>query len=491
MIVIVRLAVCASLLFVLACPSETEPPVLPHFDPPSGTNLDSPTVSIINLDDVPEICASSDGSTPSVGTCANPLSTNRSVTVGCGFTVINIAWGDGQTDTANYLYEGEGCETSGPVTLWANDELVRAFAPIKDEIQCRMNNCENPVGTGNWTANCDVGTVSWNVTLSGTRVDSLFTWTGCQGTTTIDVHDYATDPWHQDESATIPMDITLVLDGTIAQDVSFGGDGSEFGTISIGGDFEGMVQSQIVIEDSARAGGGFAAGCSVDPLNDEICAPSNAMVLYDFPDWNCRGNICPEPGDTPPELDEDGDGVDDSVDNCPDVSNPLQEDSDEDGIGDACDEDPAFSLIQFKSGTRCLRVSGGQVESLEGCDPADTSQRWFAFDSDGHWGFRSLVDKGCLSQSGGAVGPWDLITEPCEEGRAEQQWDLELYDQGGLDPAWPTRMHNVADDFCAYTDFSNNVYGTWGNCNLAGTEDGRKVGVYAAGNFSSTPIQGG
>jgi hypothetical protein len=488
MIVIVRLALCASLLFVLACPSATEPPVLPHFDPASGTNLGTPTVNVINLDDVDEVCFTSDGTDAAL--CANPLTSDRAITVGCGFTVVNIAWGDGQTDTANYLFEGEGCETSGPVTLWANDELVRAFAPIKDEIQCRMNNCDNPIGTGNWTADCDVGTVSWDVSLSGTRVDSLFTWTGCQGTTTIDVHDYVTDPWHQDESATIPMDITLVLDGTIAQDVSFGGDGSEFGTISIGGDFTGTVQSQIIIEDSARGGGGFAAACSVDPLDDEICAPSNAMVLYDFPDWSCHGNICPEPGDRPPEVDEDGDGVDDSVDNCPDVSNPLQEDSDGDGVGDACDEDPAFSLIQFKSGTRCLRVSGGDVESLEACDPADTSQRWFAFDSDGHWGFRSLVDKGCLSQSGNAVGPWDLITEPCEEGRAEQQWDLELYDQGGLDPAWPTRMHNVADDFCAYTDFTNNVFGTWGNCTLAGSEDSRKLGVYAAGNFSTTPLQG-
>jgi len=41
---------------------------------------------------------------------------------------------------------------------------------------------------------------------------------------------------------------------------------------------------------------------------------------------------------TPPG-DEDGDGINDDVDNCSEVDNPDQEDADEDGIGDACDCD--------------------------------------------------------------------------------------------------------------------------------------------------------
>ena len=37
------------------------------------------------------------------------------------------------------------------------------------------------------------------------------------------------------------------------------------------------------------------------------------------------------------EPDADGDGVPDSLDNCPGIFNPSQRDSDGDGIGDVCD----------------------------------------------------------------------------------------------------------------------------------------------------------
>ena len=45
-------------------------------------------------------------------------------------------------------------------------------------------------------------------------------------------------------------------------------------------------------------------------------------------------------GPTPTPVDSDGDGVEDSTDNCPTTPNPLQIDSDDDGMGDDCDSTP-------------------------------------------------------------------------------------------------------------------------------------------------------
>ena len=42
--------------------------------------------------------------------------------------------------------------------------------------------------------------------------------------------------------------------------------------------------------------------------------------------------------------DEDGDGIDDNVDNCPNVPNVAQGDDDGDGVGDACDPHPALAI---------------------------------------------------------------------------------------------------------------------------------------------------
>ena len=52
------------------------------------------------------------------------------------------------------------------------------------------------------------------------------------------------------------------------------------------------------------------------------------------------GDDCDDTPTGPTPIDSDGDGVADSVDNCPTISNPSQTDSDGDGIGDDCDDTP-------------------------------------------------------------------------------------------------------------------------------------------------------
>ena len=485
-----------SLVLLLAgCTTQSSlDPSATHFDPPSGTTLtdEAAGVDVVGLDDE-VVCVTVDGADPGFGdSCVATLDAARHVPLACGFHAVSIRWGEGEAELeqASYLVEDTDCvAVDGPVTLWQNDELVRAFVAIKDDLTCRMNGCENPAGTGNWSTDCGEGTVEWKVSLDGFRAISEFTYSTCRARTTLTVHDPA-DPYWQDEAAVLPLEIELVLDGVLKQDTDFSGNGAEGGTLTISGDFVGKVKSAIVITDAARAGGWFEGGCASGPIPGEICAPGGAMIRYDYPDWTCHGAICPEPGDPPIEsgTDTDGDGITDDLDVCPELFDPFQADGDGDGVGDLCDTVPAFSLIQFKTDGRCLVAeSGGAVSSTTSCISTDASQQWEVLSVNGFTAYKSLATGACLSHTDSWIGPWTVVTAACDEADAFQQWDYEPYDQGGLDAAWPARLHATSDDFCAYTDFTGNVYGTIANCGLAGTESGRKVGVFPYGDFSAAP----
>ena len=62
----------------------------------------------------------------------------------------------------------------------------------------------------------------------------------------------------------------------------------------------------------------------------------------------------------------DGDGISDSVDNCPTISNDDQTDFDEDGIGDICDMDADGDGIPDDL-DNCLWTSLGETVDMYGC----------------------------------------------------------------------------------------------------------------------------
>lgn len=65
-------------------------------------------------------------------------------------------------------------------------------------------------------------------------------------------------------------------------------------------------------------------------------APQGANPGQEDADLDGIGDAC----DPTPNGDDDGDGVDNAVDNCANAANPDQTDTDGDGLGDACDPTP-------------------------------------------------------------------------------------------------------------------------------------------------------
>lgn len=89
-------------------------------------------------------------------------------------------------------------------------------------------------------------------------------------------------------------------------------------------------------DDCSNGADNFALAVNFDTENDGLDTNTNGICNLTDPD-------------------DDGDGVDDSMDNCQLISNPLQEDSDGNGTGDVCELDDSLCFpIVTKQGSLVL-----------------------------------------------------------------------------------------------------------------------------------------
>ena len=86
--------------------------------------------------------------------------------------------------------------------------------------------------------------------------------------------------------------------------------------------------------------------------------------------------------------DADGDGVPDSLDNCPSMSNPDQKDNDNDGMGDVCDPDDDNDTVPDGSDNCPLAANLDQADADgdgvgDACDDCPGTASWVLVDAHG------------------------------------------------------------------------------------------------------------
>jgi hypothetical protein len=106
----------------------------------------------------------------------------------------------------------------------------------------------------------------------------------------------------------------------------------------------GYTQNLMLTDYQGRSNeGAFVRYYTFKPNEDQVCARTYNITDQAYEE-DGDSQFCfyydMQPGNEPPTVDgddSDGDGVEDSVDNCPNNANANQADADGDGLGDACD----------------------------------------------------------------------------------------------------------------------------------------------------------
>jgi hypothetical protein len=189
-----------------------------------------------------------------------------------------------------------------------------------------------------------------------------------------------------------------------------GADKCIFEANSVIGDFDwnwnGPIDGAAIvggINDPDRISGAGAEDCQQPALRNSLTGHDDWTNLHldhrDIDGWNelGAGESIPE---TQPEqsiaevmesaqlTDSDGDGVDNSEDNCNLVANPGQEDGDGDGVGDACGEQQAPANTLRPAITPASNLRDGDVLTADrgswtGSEPITYNYDWLACDAAG------------------------------------------------------------------------------------------------------------
>ncbi|MDP6703876.1 MAG: thrombospondin type 3 repeat-containing protein, partial [archaeon] len=114
------------------------------------------------------------------------------------------------------------------------------------------------------------------------------------------------------------------------------------------------------LDQTNHDGDGKGDACDPDIDNDGV------LNEPDQCDYTTLGKTVSEDGCT----DSDGDGLSDSNDNCPAVSNSAQTDTDGDGLGDACDDDDDGDGVLDSTDSCSGTVEGTNVAD-DGCEDSD------------------------------------------------------------------------------------------------------------------------
>lgn len=403
---------------------------------------------------------------------------------------------------------GNPCDATSrppPPLPWNNGTLARAFAKWFDEVRCTLNSCQNPTGLGSWNATCDGGgTVAWSITANGLRGNSVFTYSGCQRAVTVDVRDWtSTDP-----AATTPMTITLVVSGPSPR------------TRTSAAMVARAAPSPSAAASPARSPHTcWTTRCAAPARPTRRPAPRGRFPRRCARRTTPRWRTCSPTGRASPALalrrpprspTATVTACSTPTTTAPSSPTPIRPTSTSTptatrvtrrpGPAPACptqacrrstrapgssgDGGISFYALKVKLG-RCLYDdAAGNVRSAGTCNAASVDQQWELLEVGGQRSFRNKKTQQCLLSNTWAGA---IVMGAC--GGTNAGWLTQRYDQGGFDPKYPLRFRSGTYNYCLYTDHTGLVYATQGNCDLLGTQDNRKLGIFANGDFSATPLQ--